>query len=753
MAKNAAVWGIDIGNCALKALRCRPHESEDRKVVVEAFDYIEYPQLLSQPDADREQLISEALETFLSRNELKGDKVALAVPGQSGLARFIKLPPVETKKIPDIVKYEARQQIPFALEDVVWDYETLAGGSIDEGYALETEIGLFAMKRDQVSRALEPLRAAKIEADYIQLTPLAVYNYACFDRLGELDPEAYSPEAPPAPIVLLSIGVDTTDLVVTNGYRVWQRNIPLGGSHFTKALTKELKLTFAKAEHLKRNATKAEDPKAVFQAMRPVFSELAGEIQRSLGFYSSNHKTPDPTEVVLLGNAARLPGLQRYLSQNLDMPIKGLDEFQFDTLVGGSVTATPAFEDNRLSFAAAYGLCLQGLGKSEISTNLLPNEIVTQRLIRAKKPWAAAAAAVLMAAMAANYSSYVSAWATVDPSDGWESAFSQSQQIKSRTSSAESANSTLVSQFEEMSAIAENLQSNSDGKLLWIELLKAIDAAMPRDDRPLEEREETAEDVTQRTELHITSMDCQEYEELGEWYGNVSSLYQDMLRAREIGEQEREAEEAPAEGEGEGEETPGEEADPLADPTYDDPSGFGGPPAEGGAAGPTGKGWVIELRGYHFHNDGVIEGESFVRETLIQNLEEGSILLPEGENGEMVEVTFEELGIDYPLVVTRSPIVEVTYDPEAEEEGGTGLGRTGFAGRGGGRGGGFESEEEGIGPARGIGPAAVPEGPELWKLRRYDFIVQFTWQPTPRHQRQANREGGGEESLDGFAAN
>ena len=37
----------------------------------------------------------EALEKFLSRNSLRGDMVAISVPGQSGLARFVKLPPVE----------------------------------------------------------------------------------------------------------------------------------------------------------------------------------------------------------------------------------------------------------------------------------------------------------------------------------------------------------------------------------------------------------------------------------------------------------------------------------------------------------------------------------------------------------------------------------------------------------------------------------------------------------------------------------
>ena len=87
---------------------------------------------------------------ILSRNSVTGDRVAISVGGHAGLVRFIRLPPVEAKKIPDIVKYEARQQIPFDLNDVIWDYQRMGGGSEEEGFALEAEIGLFAMKRDAV---------------------------------------------------------------------------------------------------------------------------------------------------------------------------------------------------------------------------------------------------------------------------------------------------------------------------------------------------------------------------------------------------------------------------------------------------------------------------------------------------------------------------------------------------------------------------------------------------------------------------
>ena len=756
MAKSGAVWGIDIGQCALKALRCRPHESDADRIVVEAFDYVEYPKLLSQPDAEPEELVAEALETFLSRNELKGDRVAISVPGQSGLARFIKLPPVETKKIPDIVKYEARQQIPFALEDVVWDYQPLAGGSQDEGYALETEVGLFAMKRDQVATALEPLTRAGIEIDYIQLAPLALYNYICFDQLTDLNDEEFNPAEPPPSTVLLSIGVDTTDLVITNGYRVWQRNIQIGGSHFTKALTKELKLTFSKAEHVKRNATKAEDPKAVFQAMRPVFSDLVAEIQRSIAFFSSSNRGAELSEVYALGNAMKLPGLQRYLEQNLEAPLKTVDEFR--GLVGGSVTATPAFDENRLAFPVAYGLCVQALGSSRLVTNLLPEEIVTSRMIKAKKPWIAAAAAMLLACLGLNYSQHVSALQSVDLEERWGSPISQSKNIATRVSGYSSENSSLVSRFEEIREIGENLQSNIDGRLIWPEVFKAIDACIPHDPRPEGEREQTVEDITAREELHIESLDCEKFEDLSTWFTRVKPLYDDAQRtkdARLAAEKEREAAEAAAAAAAAGEELPAEEA-PLEDPALAG-GGFPGEESldgETGGGGPTGEGWVIQLTGHHFHNDGEnLEAAEFVRATLIERLINGSITLPDGPAGEMIEVTNEELGIAFPVIITQYPIQEVTYDPEAgagEQAGGRGS-RGGLSGPGLGEGLGA------LGPGRGASARGVrgddeEEEDTLLKLRRYDFTVQFVWTPTPRHTRSMNREEAARQT-EGLAAN
>ena len=163
MGKTNAVWGIDIGQCALKAMRCSMAD-DGASVVVDKYDYIEYPKLLSQADAEPEILIKEALEQFLERNAVRGDKVAISVPGQAGLSRFFKPPPVEAKTLPDIVKYEVKQQIPFPIEDVIWDWQQL-GGTVVDGRTMDAEIGMFAMKREAVFRALEPFDEAEVEIE------------------------------------------------------------------------------------------------------------------------------------------------------------------------------------------------------------------------------------------------------------------------------------------------------------------------------------------------------------------------------------------------------------------------------------------------------------------------------------------------------------------------------------------------------------------------------------------------------------
>lgn len=397
MAVQPGVWGIDIGQCALKAVRL---QTIDGKVTATAFDYVEHPKILSQPDADPDALTREALEKFLSRNQIKGDRIAIGVPGQSGLARFVKLPPVEEKKINDIVQFEAKQQIPFPLEEVVWDYQKVSEGIVEGGFAIDTEIGLFAMKRDMINRYLNHFVGVGVEVHVIQMSPLALCNYVTYDLLKRGGPDA--PEADAAAptgkkkcVVALDVGTDGSNLIITDGGKIiWQRPIPIGGNHFTRALTKELKLTFAKAEHLKRNAAKSPELANILKALKPVLTDFVGEVQRSLGYFTNTHRDAQVDFMVGLGSAFKLPGLQKYLGDKLQLRIE--KPSKFNRLTGEVVTNAPVFIEQLLTFPIAFGLALQALGAARIGTNLLPPEITWDRKIKAKKPWVASAAALLL---------------------------------------------------------------------------------------------------------------------------------------------------------------------------------------------------------------------------------------------------------------------------------------------------------------------------------------------------------------------
>lgn len=702
MASNTAVWGIDIGQYALKALRCRANPGNPQSIVAEAFDFIEYPKILSQPDAEPAELVSEALKQFLSRNTVRGARVAISVSGQSGLARFIKLPPVESKKIPDIVKYEARQQIPFPLDDVIWDYQQMAGGSEADGFTMETEVGLFAMKRDQVHRALKPFEEAGVEVDVIQLAPLAIYNYAVFDQMSALPPpEEYNPDDPPESIVLLSLGTDTSDLVVTNGYRVWQRSLPIGGSHFTKALTKELRLTFAKAEHLKKNATQAEDAKAVFQAMRPVFNDLVTEVQRSIAYFSGLDRKAKIGNVLALGNAMKLPGLQKYLAQNLNYSVAEVTGYR--GLEGADVIGSPAFKENLLSFAVCYGLTLQGLGMSALRTNLLPRELLTQRLIRAKKPWMVGTAAALLLACTVSYAGYYSSYSSVNKS-GFTQAFTEAQGVAKKYQDNKTSFEEAQKRFSDIKAIGENIVHSSDGALVWLEVLKAINDSLPRDpdgQRP--------EDLELRRDIHIEEIKCEWAGDVAAWFAQAKPIHDASLRR-------------PAATAATTAAAPAESADAETSDAAPAPAAEEAPAAEAEAA-PSGEGWIVQLRGYHFHNGrraqqtGEGETAEYVRRTFFKHLEEGTVQLP-GPDGELQEVKIKDLGIAMPVLVNPEKAVEVdVVDGDLER-----------------------LAADSARPKPGERASDKPATTAV-KKRKFSFVAQFLWQVTPLSKRVEKASG------------
>ncbi|MBU1259724.1 MAG: pilus assembly protein PilM [Planctomycetes bacterium] len=379
-----SVWAIDIGNNSLKALRLQ--QAGDRVEAI-GLDYVEHSRVLSAEglsEEEKNQIIRASLATFAGRNELGKDEVAISVAGQTSFARFIKLPPVEPKKVPEIIKFEAVQQIPFDINEVEWDWQLMPKPD-----SPETEVGIFAIKNELISKHLENYSAENICVTVVQMAPMALYNYAQFDR-SDLD------SADKKAVVLLDMGSGDTNLVICTKSTVWQRCIPLGGNNFTKAIADAFKLDFEKAEKLKHSAPVSKYVRQIFHAMKPVFTDFGAEVQRSLGYYSSSHKGTVFTKMILLGGGFKLQGLSKYIQQTTQLSAIRPDSFEKLVSAGGISSAK--LHDNLCDLAIAYGLGLQALGLARIQSNLLPRGIARRMLWARKSKFFVLAASILLAA-------------------------------------------------------------------------------------------------------------------------------------------------------------------------------------------------------------------------------------------------------------------------------------------------------------------------------------------------------------------
>ena len=384
MAKAKAAWGIEVGSAAIKAVRL---ERDGADVRVADFVVIPHPKVLTTPDLNIEEMLRISLGSFMQQKSIEGAVVMMGVPGNDGLARFAKLPPIPKKAVPQTVLFEAKQQIPFPLEEVEWDYHLFAADD-----SPEYEVGIFAILKEKIAQRLSLYKELGLRPGGMTLGPIAVYNAMMFDR--DLD------KGGKPVIAFLDIGTRASDLVVIEDGRCWTRTFPIGGHHFTEAIAAAFSVPYGKADRLKAEAATHKYAKQLMHAMRPVFDDLLQEVQRSMGHYQSLHPDKPVTQVVGLGSTFRIPGLRKFLSDQLQVEIRRLEEFEKIKVEG---SAASDFAANAMNLSTAIGLALQGLGFSEISINLSPVGNLREQVWGKKAKWFIAAAILMCVGSAALF--------------------------------------------------------------------------------------------------------------------------------------------------------------------------------------------------------------------------------------------------------------------------------------------------------------------------------------------------------------
>lgn len=384
MASSSVCWGIEIGAAAIKAVKLEAVGEGGARLL--EYAHIAHPKPLSTPDVNPSDILRVSLGALASQYDLSKASIAVSVPGHAAFARFAKLPPVEPKKVPDIVKFEAMQQIPFGLDQVEWDYQTFVTPD-----APDIEVGIFAITREKVMERVQMLEDLGIVPNYVVLSPIAVYNALAYD----LEFDSKTPGT-----ILVDVGTTSTDLVIATPGRMWIRTFPIGGHQFTEALVSQFQLSYPKAEKLKREAEDSKHARQVFQAMRPVFTNLAQDIQRSIGYYQSLNRDANLTRLIGIGSTFRLPGLRKYLKQQLSMDVYRVEEFKKISVDGANAAK---FNEESLNLVTAYGLALQGLGLNSVGGNLMPVSVLRKSMWKEKVPYFGIAAGAALAASAAMF--------------------------------------------------------------------------------------------------------------------------------------------------------------------------------------------------------------------------------------------------------------------------------------------------------------------------------------------------------------
>ncbi|MFG0273649.1 MAG: type IV pilus assembly protein PilM [Phycisphaerales bacterium] len=456
MASSNVCWGIELGAGALKALKL---VRDGERLTVADFLVVPHKRPLSAPDVNEQDAMRVAIGELVAQRDLSKAMVAISVPGHASFARFAKLPPVEPKKVPEIVKFEAAQQIPFPIDEVEWDYQIFA--SEDEP---DVEVGIFAVTRERVMEKLDLCADVRMRPDCLALSPVALFNAVAYDlHLDNTSPGT----------VIIDVGTIATDLIVIDGGRVWIRTFPMGGHAFTEAVETSFKLNYVKAEKLKREADQSKYKRQIFQAMRPAFADFGQEVQRSLQYYRQLHPESELTQVIGVGSTFRLPGLRKFLSQQLQIEVKRLEQFNMLNVEGPQAAE---FQSAAVTLGTAYGLALQGLGLATIDANLIPVQVVREAMWKRKTPWFAAAAGIALAAGAVSFYRPVMDAAAVDQASQGQAA--------QKINQAKSLGNRLKREWQEIEgssaagATAANIKSLGTRRDLYAYLVEDVGQAL-----------------------------------------------------------------------------------------------------------------------------------------------------------------------------------------------------------------------------------------------------------------------------------
>ena len=348
------VWGLDLGRSAVKGVlltSCRQG--------VKILDADIVPVEGAPPDgslpAIRGPRLLAALRTFQEKHRLYGARVCVSVPSHNALVRDLTVASVGRKRMNEMVRFEASNEIPFVLDEVMWDYTLFK-----EDPAEPTRKGfLLAVKKNIMEaymRVFEDLEISHV--DLITITPLALLNFL---RL-EMGPEDRA--------LALDIGARNSNLIALDERRFWMRSIASGGDQITAILQKEFNLDFEAAEKAKANLLRSEYARRIVKALRPAMDDVVRNVKTNLTYLEGNEGLVEIHAAYAVGGGSRLPGLKKLLTRNLRLDVRNINKLEH--LVVSPLADADFVRLNLDRLLVAVGAGIAGLRRDPDDISFLP---------------------------------------------------------------------------------------------------------------------------------------------------------------------------------------------------------------------------------------------------------------------------------------------------------------------------------------------------------------------------------------------
>jgi len=394
MAKGNSFLAVDFGAGSLKVAEFVVDEAGG--LVLQQYA-IKPLGLEGTQETKREALILKSLQEIIAERGIKAKDINVCAPGFHVFSKFVKLPPVDPSKVTQIIEYEAKSNVPFPLEEVVWDYQilgTTAGG--------ELEVLLVAIKSDIVEGLFRTTEACGLSLQICDVSPAALCNAFRYNY-GDLEDCT----------MLLDVGAKTSNLLFFEKGKVFARSINLGANSITQDFANESKLKFDVAEKIKRDegfvslGGAYEEPEnqhqaAISKIARQFMTRLHIQVNQTMQFYRGQQGGGAPARLFLSGGASIMPYTAQFFAEKLNVPVEYFNPFR-------SVQIDPGVQLEELAKVAhglgeVVGLGLRNLANCPVELNLMPESTLRWQSFNAKKPYfIATIASLALMALAVGY--------------------------------------------------------------------------------------------------------------------------------------------------------------------------------------------------------------------------------------------------------------------------------------------------------------------------------------------------------------